>query len=1086
MLFTLAIAALALAQDSGGPVEPRLLRYPSVHGNTVVFSYAGDLWVSHLNGGAARRLTSFPGLETRPKISPDGTTVAFTGSYDGSPNVYTIPIEGGEPKRLTFDTEPDSVLGWTPDGKIAYATVAETYTLNRQQRLFFVDPKGGLPQTTPVYEITEGTFFPDGHTLAYTRFNSYAFNWRRYRGGSQGTISVYDMAANRYSELPHQREQNYFPMVVGRAIYYISDRNQATLNLYRYDLDHKTDVQLTHYTDADIRYPSTDGKTIVWERDGFLWAYDIASGAARQVSPTIRAENLTARPYLRSLGTSISGVTLSPSGARVAVEARGRIFSVPVHSGDTRDMTNAQGVHEKLPQWSPDGQTIAYASDASGEYEIYTRPQMGGTPTKLTTQPLDVTGLTWSPDGKSLAVVTTHDLYVLDVESHRLTHVAHGDYGPISNLDWSPDSNWIAYLSAGRNQFASLYLYNLDAGKSTQVTSGHFDDDDVAFDQNGKYLYLVSTRSFHPTSGEYEYSLKVEDAQRIYVAPLAKETGNPLVAPDEEEPVAPTPAAAPPGPIPPSLTPPGQTPPTGPAASRNVARSGSTPTVKIDLDGFEERMIPLPMPPSNYALVGMNNAVLFLAPGGTIARFDLNTRQVEPVAQGFFGSLAFNPSHTKMAYYLAGVLGVVDIRPGIQLGQGRVDTGAVEAVIDPRAEWRQEFWEAWRYERDHYYDPNMRGLDWKAIGERYSHYLDYVNNRTDLNVVLGLMIGELGTGHSYVIGGDLGNMPRPIPVGHLGADYEVSGGKIRFKRIYRGENFEEDARGPLGEPGADVKEGDYLLEIDGHPVDANTNPDSLLVDKAGRYVTLTVADNPGGANSRKIRVRPVVSEGTLRYREWAADNRRLVDKLSGGHIGYMHIENTATEGAIDFIRGFYPQTDKDAMIVDERWNGGGFIQPWFIDTLARREQAGIQPRDMAPTGDARAIGGPKAMLINGYAGSGGDFFPWMFRHSNLGPLIGKRTWGGLVGINEQPVLVDGGIVTAPEFAIYDQKTDEIIAENHGIDPDIDVDMRPDLVAEGHDPQLEAAVKYLMDQLRKNPPPTPPKDLPHVNREGVVH
>ncbi len=1058
-----AIASFHAAAQS--TTEPKLLRYPAVYENVVVFSYAGDLWIGNLSGGLSRRLTSAPGTETMPKISPDGKTIAFVAQYDGQSNIYTMPIEGGEPKRLTYDSEQDLCLGWTPSRDVAYATASLGPTHGRQARMFLVSPKGGLPRSTPLMEITAGSFFPDGKTVAYTRFNSYAFNWRRYRGGSQGKISIYNMATNTYSELPHGREQSYFPMVVGRSIYYTSDRNEATQNLYRYDLDKRSDTQITHFTDADVRYPSTDGKTIVYERNGNLYAYDVASGQTKDVAPKVPSENLAARPEMRSLASQISSISISPSGARVAVEARGEIFSVPAKAGDTRNITNSQGSRERFPTWSPDGKTIAYASDATGNYEVYVQPQLGGTPERLTNAKLDITGLRYSPDSKIIGITTgAHDLYILDVDSKRLTKVYHADYA-MGGWDWSPDSKWIAYTLAGRNQLNSVYLYEISTGKATQVTDGYFNDSDVAFDQNGKYLYIVSARTFAPTYGLYEFSLKVDDAQNVYVAPLSSDTPNPLVAPDEEEPSQPA-------------TPPARTKPEAPAMP-------PTPVVKVDFERFSQRFVQLPLPSSSYSITSANNGVLIRSRAGTLSKFDLGTRQNDQLLTLLLGMYSFNPARTKLAYDMGGTLGVLDLHPGIAIGQGKVDTSSVETVVNPREEWRQMFWEAWRHERDHYYDPNMRGLDWEAIGKHYETFLPYVASRSDLNYVIGMMIGELGTGHSYVIGGDTGQT-RPTPVGHLGVDYQVVGDHIRIAKIYEGDNYDESARSPLTEPGVNVHAGDYLLSIDGTPLHGDTVPESLMLDKANKFVTIVVNGSPTTEGARTVRVRPIASEMRLRAVDFIENNRRLVSKLSGGKLGYMYIEDTATQGAIDFIKGFFSQTDKEGIVVDERWNNGGYIQPWFVETLARKMQAGIQVRNGGDVGDAVAIEGPKAMLINGYSGSGGDFFPWMFRHNNLGPLIGKRTWGGLVGIDEQPVLVDGGIVTAPEFSIYDRSTGEIIAENHGVSPDIDVDARPDLVAKGEDPQLEAAVKYLMEQLQKNPPPPPRKKLPQVGKEGLMN
>jgi tricorn protease len=1041
------------------------MRTPAISGDTIVFSYAGDLWVTKVGSGAvARRLTSHPGVEIRPKISPDGKWVAFNGQYDGNPDVYVIPIEGGEPKRLTWEPQNDNTLGWTPDGKIAYASSAGNFIAN-QQRLWLVRPEGGLPIETPVKEITEGTFFDNGTKIAYTRVNSYNYNWRRYRGGVQGRVGIFDLTNNSYSELPSKREQSYFPMAVGHTIYYISDRALGTQNLYKHDIDKNTDVQITKYADADIKWPSTDGKSIVWERDGFLWVYDIASGDIVKQSPKINSENLVARPSLRNLASQISGVSISPSGTRVAVEARGELFSVPAKTGDTRNLTQTSGVRERQVSWSPDGKSIAYLSDKSGNWEVYTQPQLGGEETRLTNTngSVPMNGIDWSPDSKYISIRTeANTIYLLDTTTKELKLMAKGDYG-LGDMDWSPDSKWIALTMQGANQLGALYLYDVVAGKLNKVTSGYYNDSGVSFDQNGKYLYLTSTRTFAPSFGAYEFSLKVEDGDRVYVIPLAKDTPNPLIAPNEEEPDAPRQPGNPGG---------------GPPPPANV---------RIDLDGLEDRVIPLPMPAGGYGFVaGSNNGVFYATrPGGgpvlSVSRFDLGSRESTPIFTGAVGGFSLNAARTKAAIVANGV-SIIDLRPGAQ--PAKVDTSAVEAVIDPKQEWKEIFWDAWRYERDNFYDPKMVGLDWMAVGKRYEAYLPYVNHRADLTYVLGMMIGELGTGHSYVSGGEVPQVPA-VSIGQLGVDYRVVGNNVQLAKIYRGQNFEEGRRGPLGEPGVDVKEGEYLLAIDGIPVNAKTHPASLLQGKAGRFVTLTINSSPTEVGARKVRVRPVGNDAPLRYVEFVEGNRRKVAQMSGGRIGYMHIPNTSLEGAIEFIRGYYSQTDKDAVIVDERWNGGGYIQPWFVDTLKRTMKAGIQQRNAKDVADAVAIEGPKVMLINQYAGSGGDFFPWMFRNQKVGPLIGKRTWGGLVGIAGYYNLVDGGQISSPEFAIYDRETGEIIAENQGIDPDIDVDMRPDQVARGEDAQLDTAIKYLMDQLAKMPPKKERTTIPPVGKNGRI-
>lgn len=1046
------LAALCIATQ-GTPVEMRLMRFPAVHGDEIVFTYASDLWIASRGGNSfARRLTSHPGAETRAYFSPDGSMVAFSAQYDGNQDIYVMPSGGGEPKRLTFEPEQDICAGWTPDGKIAYTSSHGSFT-NRQRKLWLINPNGGMPQETPVAEAADVCFSPDGSKVAYNRQGSNRFNWRRYRGGSQGVISIYDLKSNTYKELPHERENSWNPMWIGNSIYYASDKNEQTVNLYRYDLGSGKTTQLTHYGDADIKWPSTDGKTIVFERDGFLYNFDVASGQAERVAPKVVGDLLAARPQLRRLGTQIGNISLSPTGVRVAVEARGEIFSVPVKHGDTRDIPKTSGTRERFPSWSPDGKTIAFTSDESGEYQIYTVPQLGGTPKKVSNHKgASMLGIQWSPDNKHILFTTyAQEICLADITNGTETVIFKDPYGPPNQFDFSPDGKWVAYIGSGKNQFGALYLYNVETGKSTQVTEGYYRDDDVAFDLSGKYLYLISSRTINATSGDYEDNIFLNDVRRVYVLTLDKATKNPLTFESDEEPAG------------------------GGAAENNanaVGKSAGQSTKAasgIDLDGLANRMIALPMPAGQFAtIIGDNSGVIYITDGG-VFKFDLKTKQSVPLLAGFNGRLSFNPSRTKVAWYTNGQLGVADVHPNIAPGEGKVDTNDVEAVVDPRQEWKQIFWDAWRYERDNFYDKNFLGMDWNAIGQRYAKYLPYVSHRDDLNYVIALMIGEWGTSHSYVNGGDYGAPVTNIPIGQLGADFDVTGGKVRFKKIYRGEQFEDPRRGPLGEPGVTVNEGDYLLAVNGQPVDSAHNPDQYLIDKANKTVSITVNSTPSLEGARTVQVRPIASEDQLRYIEWVEANRQMVSKASNGRIGYMHVPDTSDPGFTEFLKGYYSQSDKDALIVDERWNGGGHVPTFFIEKLARTYMTSFKQRNGAdiglPTGGSV---GPKVMLINGYAGSGGDMFPYLFKKYGLGPLMGERTWGGLVGYSGQASLVDGGFLSAPSAAFYDPSTGQWIAENTGIDPDVEIDARPDLVAKGQDPQLQAAIDHLLKELQKNP------------------
>jgi len=1073
-----AIALCAAAQTSALPSEMRLMRFPNVHGSEVVFTYASDLWVSDLNGGYARRLTSHPGLEQRAYYSPDGSQIAFTGQYDGGTDVYVMPAEGGEPKRLTYEPALNTCEGWTPDGKIAYVSTYASINL-RQTRLWLVDPKGGLPQPTPLLEAADVSFSPDGRRVAYNRQPSNRFNWRRYRGGGQGVISIFDLAQGAYKELPHGRENSWNPMWVGNSIYFVSDKALQTVNLYRYDLNSGTQTQLTHFSDADIHWPTSDGKNIVFERDGYLFRYEIATGNVTQLNPHVQGDMVSARPRLMHLGGAITDLSLSPSGARVVVEARGHLFSVPAKHGETREYTaDESGTRTQSPAWSPDGKTIAFIDDKNGNDEIYTAPQAGGSPTQLTHTEggPSVTHLMWSPDSKRLAFTTAaYELKLIDLATKKVSTVFTDPANGVASFDFSPDGNWLAYVGDVRNQFQSTFLYNVSSDKSVQVTSGFYNDDLVAFDLSGKYLYLVSDRTYAVAPAPFGESLFLQPPARVYVLTLAKETKNPLEAEDDEE--------------------------TGveSGSSDHRAKGGQSgagsgapqpaPT-KVDLDGLGHRIIPLPLPPAAYAQILGGERSVFLAGNGELARFDLHERTTSPILLGFGGAFDLNAARTKLAYYSGGALGIVDIHPGppVTPGEGKVDLTAVEAVIDPRAEWRQMFWESWRFERDHFYDKDFLGMNWDGIGKRYAGYLPYIAHRSELNYVIALMIGELGTSHSYVFGGDFGAPLTPIPTGQLGADYEVVNGKVRIARLHAGEDFAEDRRGPLSDPGVDVNQGDYLLAIDGKAVDAAHSPNSRLIDKAGKEVVLTVNSTPSTESAHKVTVRPIASEDSLRYNEWVASNRKYVNEKSGGRIGYVHVPDTGVAGMNAFLEGFYSQSDKEAVIIDERWNSGGRIPTFFIERLQRNYSSYMKSRYGAETGNPpQILPGPKVMLVNGYSASGGDMFPYLFREAHLGPIIGERTWGGLVGINGFHVLVDGGSVSSPEAAFFNPVTGKWIAENKGIDPDIVVDASPDLVAKGQDPQLDAALHYLLDKIKDSSTPLPkPPPYPTVPAPESAH
>lgn len=1021
------------------PAESRLLRFPAVRENTIVFTYASDLWVGDLKTGSSRRLTSHSANERRASISPDGKLVAFLASYDGDLDVYVMPLEGGEPKRITYDSYGESFVGWTPEGKIFYASEAGSFTLG-QRRLWIVEPTGGLPVETPLTEFNAGTFLSGGQRIAYNRTDSYAYNWRHYRGGRTGKISIYDLSANKYSELPNAGANSWFPMAVGNSIYFVSDRNQKTVNLYKYDSATNKDVQLTKYTDFDIKNPSTDGKSIVYERDGYLYLFDTDSGKDRKLTFKLQDDNLSTRPSISRIGGRISYISLLPDASKIAVEARGEIFSVATGNSEAQNLTNTPGVRERYPMWSPDGKNLAYISDASGEFQIYLKPVAGGAAQQISDhRGLGLRGFEWSPDSQRILYYTeNYGFHILDLKTRATTPIFQTEYRGYITADWSPDSNWIAISATGKNGFNSIYLHDIKSNKTTRVTYGLYDDNSATFDLSGKYLYFTSAREFQPTSGRFEQSLKVEKVDRVYLIPLKKDTPNPLSDVND-------------------------------VPEENVKDNASN-QVEIDFEGFAERAILLPFPSGNPGiLIGAKNGVLQYDgdEGGMLRKFDLKSKDLQTIYEPAGTYFAFNLDRTKAAYTGENTLGIFDTKPGVKPGAGKIDTNGLEARIVPRDEWKQMFWEAWRFERDQFYSADMNGVDWQRVGEHYEQFLPYVKNWSDMSYVLSLMIGELGSSHAYVDPppADPSSNVRPPSAAMLGADFQRNGQWVQFKKIYAGTSAQNAFRSPLGEPGVNVKTGDYLLEIDGQAVNASINPNSLLINKANKVVTLTINQNPSVEGARKIKVKPVADESNLRYYEWVEANRRKVEQMSGGRVGYIHYPDTTRVGQISFIRGFYAQSDKDAIILDGRFNSGGSPQPMVLQTLGRTAPTEIKYRGWVGGTDLPSISGPKVMLTNQYAGSGGDLTPWMFRYFGMGKIIGTRTMGALTGVQQARTLMNGGVVSAPGYRRFDRKSGEVIAENIGVEPDITVDNTPDLILQGRDTQLEMAVKNLLEQLK---------------------
>jgi tricorn protease len=1096
MFLSAAMAASAQSQDT------RLLRYPDVSKDHIVFTYAGDLWIVARGGGMAHRLTAHPGEEVFPKFSPDGKWIAFTGDYDGNTDVFVMPAAGGEPRRLTYHPGNDLVLGWTPDGKRILFRSNRFSQPPDYTRLFTVSPEGGMPEMLPVPRASLTSFAPDGNRIAYLPTSQDFRTWKRYRGGWKPPIGIYDLKGNTYSELPNTKGMDLFPMWHGDTIYFISDLD-GTMNLYRYDLGSKKTRKLTTFTEYDIKWPSLGQDAIVFENGGLIYTFDIASEKATQIHITVAGDDIEARPEVRSVATQIRGAGISPSGARAVFEARGDIFTLPAEHGSPRNITMTPGFHEQDPSWSPDGKWIAYFSDKSGEFEIYLRPQMGGDEVRITTDGHEYRyGPRWSPDSKKLLYWDKSlRLWYVDVDTKQPVEVDRDERAPIGDGTWSPDSKWITYSKTGTNNANSIHLYSLEQKKPTRITSGFYNDTEPVFDPDGKYLFFLSQRFYFPSSGVFDQRFNYYDTTGIFALTLKADETSPFAPQSDEEKGAATEAKPPANGAPaPGAAPGGAPAPTGGAAPAGGPAGGTPPAapkaedktpkpVQIDLDGLGNRITQVPIPAGLYRNLEVRKGKLFYvsipqqaleagAPGPgrpqpSLHVFDVKAREDKVLLDGV-GAYALNPDGSKILYNAGPVWGITDPIPGkAKVGDGKLNTAEMTALVDPKAEWPEIFHEAWRIERDFYYDPNMGGLDWAKIGKRYEALLPYVAHRSDLSYVLGELISELSTSHTYVAGGETPPFPR-VGVGLLGADYDVDQGFYRFKKIFAGENWDPATRSPLTEAGLKVKEGNYLIAVNFVPVRAPNEVYSYFQGLANQVVTLKINDKPSADGAWEIVVRPIPSEGQLRYIDWIESRRKIVDQATGGRIGYMHVTDTTIPGVIMFDKYLNAQLGKDGLIVDERYNHGGSIPDFYTEKLQRNTLAILSGRNgkdqMWPP---QAIHGPKVMIVNELAGSGGDCFPFFFHEQKIGPIVGTRTWGGLIGYSRLIPTMDGGSVTAPEFAFWTPENGgHWIVENQGVEPDYAVQERPDLVVSGHDPQLEKAIELAMDALKKMPPMPP--------------
>ena len=1122
------IVLLSAPFASGDSNKAPLLRKPTVSKTQIAFSYGGDLWIVDRSGGDARRLTSDVGIETDPYFSPDGSLIAFTGEYDGNEDVYVIPAAGGIPKRLTSHPGSDQVVGWTRDGKrILFRSARDNYS--RANRLFVVSIEGGLPEELPLPMAEEGSYSPDSTHLAYVPFTNFRESWefqrglKHYRGGTASPIWIAKLSDSSVEKIPRKDSNDSTPMWLGNRIYFLSDRN-GPVNLFVYDTGTKQVSEALRSNGVDIKSASAGPDAIVYEQFGSIHFFDPARGQEHAVDIRVTGDFPAVRAHFVKVAEQVQNANVSPTGARAVFEAHGEILTVPAEHGDIRNLTNSPGVADRDPAWSPDGKWIAYFSDESGEYALHLRSQDGlsdirkinlGTPTFYYSP-------VWSPDSKKIAYSDKRlNLWYVEIDGGKPVLVdttAYDGGGSGFNPVWSPDSRWIAYTRQLTSGMRAVFIYGLEGKTTHQVTDGMSDAEFAAFDKNGRYLYFTASTDVGPVLAASMGSFKIPVTRSGYVIVLNKELKSPLAPQSDEEKIEADKSAAE------KQKMAAQADECSPEAQKGGSESAKEtaakegdkesaekkgdsskeskepPVVRIDFENIDQRILALPFPARNYGgMLAGKTHILYLLEGPTIDdgtgdprqivhKFDLCTRKTDKLLDNI-GNFFVSANGEKALYeqlpeakpqaggggehpHGAWFIKAVDAlgkpgEPGKPDGALKLDS--MEVAVDPRAEWQQMYREVWRIERDFFYDPNLHGADLKALMAAYQPYVDNVMSRADLNYIFADMLGEITAQHVYVFGGDRPEV-KHVSGGLLGADYTIENDRYRFSRVYYGENWNPDLRAPLTEPGVNVREGEYLLAVNGRELHGSDEIYSFFQETAGKSVQLKVGPDPSGKGARNVTVVPIANERSLRLRAWMDANRRKVEQLSNGRLAYVYLPDTFVNGYTNFNRYYFAQWDKQGAVIDERFNGGGWIADYIVDWLKRPLLAVAMTREGKDNYIPQSVFGPKVMLINEYAGSGGDALPWMFKRLGTGPLIGTRTWGGLIGIGGYPPLMDGGEVTAPRWGIFNPDTGQFDVENKGVSPDIEVELDPAAWRQGHDPQLEKGVSTVLEELKQHPIP----------------
>lgn len=1068
------VCAMFVAAQQGQAEEARLLRFPATNGSDIVFSYAGDLYKVSVRGGEAKRLTSHAGYEMFPHFSPDGKTIAFTGQYDGNTEVYTIPADGGEPLRVTYTATnqrddvgdrmgPNNIVtAWTADGaKIVYRNRIGS---GFGGKLYTVAKEGGLSEVIPLPEGGFCSFSPDGKRLAYNRVMREFRTWKYYRGGMADDVWIYDAGKKTVENITNNRAQDIFPMWVGDEIYFLSDRDR-TMNLFVYDTKTKTTSKVTDFTEYDIKFPSTNGQLIVFENAGYIYRFDPATKKAEKVNITLASDHLYARSEIKDGGRYMRGASLSPDGKRVVVTARGEIFNLPVEKGVTKNIVRTPGAHERSATWSPDGKHIAYISDATGETELYMQPAEGGEAVQLTkNNDTYIRNFEWSPDSKSIVYTDRKNrINLLNVATKQVTEVLRDPKKEPYEVTFSPDSKWLAYTRMADNEYDIIYLYRIDDKKEFQVTDRWYDSGSPTFSTDGKYLVFTSMRDFNPTYGSKEWNHVYGYSNGVYLALLTKDTPSPFLTKDDGSKAEPKKVEI--------------NVEEGKKKETDEKKKPEGVTVKVDANGLSDRIVKLPLPQGYHGNLYSDGQKVYYSRNNSTYVYDLNKQKEETVAEG--ARMWVEPGGKKAGFFKNKQLFVKDIPSGKIDLKDPVNFSDMKMTIDYAKEWAQIFDEAWRAFRDGFYLENMHGVDWKAMKKKYGVLLPYVKNRQDLTYLIGEMIGELNCGHAYVNTGET-NRPQRIKTGLLGAEISRDkSGFFRLEKILPGESWSPALRSPLTEPGIEAQVGDFIVAIDGVPTNTVNDLYALLVGKADVPTELSINGKAQLNGTRKVVIRPLEEEYSLYHYQWVKNNIEKVDKASGGKIGYIYIPDMGVDGLNEFAKYFYPQLDKEGLIIDDRANGGGNVSPMILERLAREPYRMTMRRGSTRNGtvpDAVLVG-PKVCLINKYSASDGDLFPWGFRALKLGKLIGTRTWGGIVGITASLPFIDGTDVRVPFFTSYDMNGNWMV-ENEGVEPDILIDNDPVKEWNGEDEQLNRAIEEVMKEL-KNRKPLPKTPAPRV-------